>query len=820
MDAIVASLPPATVADLAGLCPREAAESVATFLARETASGSTLFAETVAPLTDPAGPASKSARRAAEFKARARDAFARNRIEEALQHVTTALTYAPDDATRAAPRASPSEEESVPFRASTPTPGSLRNDRAAVLLRLAAERLQAQDEPPFATLARLALRDASVAAAANPRCAKARLRVGVAARALEEIETASSAFRDALRLVSTTDPARVSIAARLAEAERARSKTPRSAAASSRDRRATTIFPNTTNGRDERVDVRVTPDAGLGVFASKTPGLEPGDVVIDDEPAVASVPAKTCRATRCHFCHRAVSIAPTPCRSCVVSIYCDETCRDSDVAHNTLECSDDSGCWWMALPAETRLATRLVFFSDGEDTPRALHRRWADFDAETRARLAATAVVASHCVKRGCADLGKKKKKDFSPGAVLEATCVVLGNAFAVKSFSHPSRVASALRPDPRSAEITRLANLVASLDKEKSPHPTPAAYLDAWRVLSEEAQPVALVTFAKTSRLNHSCDPNAHVELALGPVPTRHDGSGSASNVRATTRATRRCALHEELRVSYGPVLGSAPREARRERLRASHGFVCACDGCLRDAEEEPLLVSKKDDDAAARWDDIIDDARASFASCDDDTSARTPDSAQKKKNVTHLRRLEAIISAMRARADASDETRDSAFFFRVRKTLAEALDARALGLVTVAAVCEAASSAREALDILVRDLGYPKGDSLTIALERARVAALELACADGDGASRKREKNAMDDLRRARAVLTATLGGGTESSLSLSLSLRSDSCSSSCADGSLERRALFVVDALLASRSDRDESGFDETGALYELD
>lgn len=814
MDAIVASLPPATVADLAGLCPREAAESVASFLARETASGSTLFAETVAPLTDPTGPASKSARRAAEFKARARDAFARNRFEEALQHVTTALTYAPDDATRAVPRAS------------TPTPGSLRNDRAAVLLRLAAERLEAQDELPFATLARLALRDASVAAAANPRCAKARLRVGVAARALEEIETASSAFRDALRLVSTTDPARVSIAARLAEAERAMmtvcsySKTPRSAAASSRDRRATTIFPNTTNGRDERVDVRVTPDAGLGVFASKTPGLEPGDVVIDDEPAVASVPAKTCRATRCHFCHRAVSIAPTPCRSCVVSIYCDETCRDSDVAHTTLECSDDSGCWWMALPAETRLATRLVFFSDGEDTPkkRALHRRWADFDAETRARLAATAVVASHCVKRGRADLGKKKKKDFSPGAVLEATCVVLGNAFAVKSFSHPSRVASALRPDPRSAEITRLANLVASLDKEKNPHPTPAAYLDAWRVLSEEAQPVALATFAKTSRLNHSCHPNAHVELALGPVPISRDesvaGPRPASNVRATTRATRRCALHEELRVSYGPVLGSAPREARRERLRASHGFVCACDGCLRDADEP--LVSKKNDDAAARWDDIIDDARASFASSDDDASARTPDSAQ--KNVTHLRRLEAIISAMRARADASDETRDSAFFFRVRKTLAEALDARALGLVTVAAVCEAASSAREALDILVRDLGYPEGDSLTIALERARVAALELACADGDGASRKREKNALDDLRRARAVLMATLGGGTESSLFLSL--RSDSCSSSCADGSLERRALFVVDALLASRSDRDESGFDETGALYELD
>ena len=224
-------------------------------------------------------------------------------------------------------------------------------------------------------------------------------------------------------------------------------------------------------------------------------------------------------------------------------------------------------------------------------------------------------------------------------------------------------------------------------------------------------------------------------------------------------------------------------------------------------------------------RWDDIIDDARASFESCDDHTSARAPDSAQTKRK--HLRCLEAIISAARARADAIQrddvQVRDSAFFYRVRKTLAEALDARALGLVTVAAVCEAASSAREALDILVRDLGYPEGDSLTIALERARVAALELACGD-DGSSRKREKNAMDALRRARAVLTAALGGGTDdaafSKPSLSFSLRSDSACSSCADGSLERRALFVVDALLASRFERDASGEDETGALYELD
>jgi hypothetical protein len=80
---------------------------------------------------------------------------------------------------------------------------------------------------------------------------------------------------------------------------------------------------------------------------------------------------------------------------------------------------------------------------------------------------------------------------------------------------------------------------------------------------------------------------------------------------------------------------------------------------------------------------------------------------------------------------------------------------------------------------------------------------------------------------LRRARLVLTAALGGGTDdaafSKTSLSFSLgESDSACSSCADGSLERRALFVVDALLASRFEGDASGDDENenGALYELD
>lgn len=841
MDAIVASLPSATVRDLGRLGPREAAESVAAFLARETASGSTLFAETVAPLTDPAGPASKSARRAAAFKTKARDAFARNRLAEALDHLTTALKLAPEEKKNI-------HHSTVNVKSSTPTAGSLRNDRAAVLLRLASEHDTREHScdgsatrSETLNYARLALRDAAVAAAADASCRKSRLRLGVAARALGRLEIAKSAFRDALGRMAVTDPARRSVERRLAEAEghtrRSRSDdatgspviTKNDANAKSPDI-ATDIAPddapdescrtdrNATPKETRTVEVRLvsndsndTAHCGLGVF-STSPRMDPGDVFgsPDGEFASASVPAKSNRSSRCSFCHRALSVAPTPCRTCSVSSYCDEACRDEDVAHAKFECGiETSGCWWSVLPSETRLAMRcLAANASDENAPiRALHRRWADFDADARARLAVTAAVASHCATRRREHLAVA----LSPGAVLEATCAVLGNAFAVKS---PSRGGtSSFSPDPRSAEISRLASLRAALvTMSQKPIRNLEPYLDAWFVLSEEAETVALATFPETSRLNHSCDPNAHVELVLSPARAvrsarvaKNDGRRYSSPpvVRATTRATRRCGTDEELRVSYGPVVGSAPRRARRERLRASHGFTCACEGCLRDDEDaEPppsrggADVAAVDDDDVARWGVVLDDARASFASSCDTDSARS----------AHLKRLETAVGELRARTNARGDgkmAKRNARSFRERKLLAEALDARALGLVTLSRACacharglahveHAASSAREALHVLVGSLGYPEEDSLTVALERARVAALDAACS--------RFEASRADLERARRVLRAALGGSHERHDTRELRR--------VVDGGLERRALFAVDALLASFSPNDFS------------
>ena len=279
---------------------------------------------------------------------------------------------------------------------------------------------------------------------------------------------------------------------------------------------------------------------------------------------------------------------------------------------------------------------------------------------------------------------------------------------------------------------------------------------------------------------------------------------------------------------MSYGPVVGSAPRRARRERLRASHGFDCACEGCLRDerGRDEGRVADASlaaGDSFAARWGVVLDEARASFAA--------------REHLDEHLRRLDAAVGEIRARARKSSRGDPS---HHSHKLLAEALDARALGFVTVArvsldtqpdhavaCVSRAASSAREALDILAGALGYQEA-SLTLALERARVAALDAAGG--------RFEASRADSRRARETLRVALGESRDASRDTDVSRDTDDGSrnafepllpvSRVVDGGFERRALFVVDAMAVACEDavdrfehstNTKGGF---GGLFELD
>ena len=103
----------------------------------------------------------------------------------------------------------------------------------------------------------------------------------------------------------------------------------------------------------------------------------------------------------------------------------------------------------------TRLAMRVAPQQSDENATMRAPWRWADFDADARARLAVTAAVASHCTLHDGANT--MPRGGVEPGRRPEATCAVLGNAFCAKQG-----VAAEPLLQPRSAKRrgSRLASL------------------------------------------------------------------------------------------------------------------------------------------------------------------------------------------------------------------------------------------------------------------------------------------------------------------------------------------------------------------------
>ena len=773
MDSFVKSLCAGLVEKLNGLTPHEAAEYVkeALLIQRE-------FRDCIRPIADPHGVASKSRDHATECNRNANELFKSGILENVLFNLNEALRFAPDSTL--------TDKEFI---------ATLRSNRAAMLLKLVELELRKPEKGKDVasntqSLLRFAKRDAESAIASSAHvCAKAFIRLGVASHALGDNVGALDAFQEVLRVLPSSSRARKSVERRL-EVLATLDKQVGHQQKISLDETVTKVSTLTVSINHEvRSSLKC---AGLGVFASLS--IYPGDPIIQHEIAIASVPdsietvngdmrnSKTWK-TRCHSCFVPLPIAPIPCRGCCVAMYCDEGCRDADTIHVELECK--TGCWWVVLPSEIRLAMRCVADAKKEksekneknESIRDLHCRWADLDGSTKARLAVASVVATACVY-----------PKFGPGEVLEATCAVLGNSFFLKRV-----------------ECENLRNRLFALTPKAPTQPPEkplrafetVVYHDAYRMLSVEAAPVALVTFLKTSRINHSCDPNAFVEVTK-----------KKNTVVASVRAIREISLNEEVTISYGPVVGQAPATTRRERLVQSHGFYCKCGGCsstddgTKEIENQVFLTDEGDSRNLEiyRWCLAIDNARTVFSSGEDGDSTQKIHSTKKQA----LKQVEQVIKEMRGSMLGSKVMTTSSRIF------CEALDCRASGLVQIAAVChahrriEAAKSACEALRSL--ETIYPH-DSLTLALERARCAALEAACGFVDSAAWK--------LKKARETLCLVLG------VPLNGVSDNENSAETIDSWSFERGALFIVDALLGSfpeiperkEGERIESGDDSS-------
>jgi len=611
MDAILSLLSADVVGGLACLTPRDAAQVVQTALRDHTSQGQ--FKHLIAPIADPHGLAGKSHSTARDRKRNADQEFRDGDLALALLNLNQALSLAPHVTRR----------DKILIH-------TLRSNRSAVLLKLVEANdsrggmcraqeedvsnlessdhgnrsLQASDAGGTRkSLLLFAERDARRAIelgkeleSLHPKdpdqthpstWAKPFIRLGVALTALGDMDGARDAFQNALRVLPHGRGARNSVETRLERVKKEGQVIDTEPSATNREtergavdriRETTRDTVKTVNKNSPSSASKKTPFvkaslacSGFGLFASGK--MTKGDSLVSHEPPLAVVPdSRNGKAWKrnCHFCFKPLSIAPTPCRTCCVATYCDDSCRASDTPHREVEC-ETGGCWWVVLPSATRLAMRCVAAAkkEREGNPDSstifdLHRRWDDLDVSAKARLAVAAVVA-------CCASGTK----FTPGEVLEATCAVLGNAFAVKRVPSPGLYgetvcdkkrgaggASVSVPDPCGFEKNQMQKLSERLLNLKQKAPLYSriyakespVYHYAWRALTTESHPVALATFPKTSRANHACDPNAFVEILQ---PEKNNPNHPA--VVASVRAIRDIREGEEIVVSYGPVVGTA---------------------------------------------------------------------------------------------------------------------------------------------------------------------------------------------------------------------------------------------------------------------
>lgn len=130
----------------------------------------------------------------------------------------------------------------------------------------------------------------------------------------------------------------------------------------------------------------------------------------------------------------------------------------------------------------------------------------------------------------------------------------------------------------------------------------------------SENRAELGVLAFHRTSFFNHSCSPNAHVDIS---------SSSADQRIVAVVRAMHDVAAGEELTTAYAESL--FPRKERREFLRSTKSFECACPRCADPTEGGTFLRAVRCDACSDGWlcpadDELIDwtCSACAFAQCD----------------------------------------------------------------------------------------------------------------------------------------------------------------------------------------------------------
>eukprot|EP00741_Cyanophora_paradoxa_P015092 tig00020848_g14563.t1 len=480
----------------------------------------------------------KNAERSAAAKKRGSEAYKLGARAEAAELFSEALRYAPDtDAALA---------DGAPDAIAV-----LYANRAACLLATGASVQAARD-------ARRALDRAPTYAKALVRRAKARLNLGDAAGALQDLSRARQFCSEGDREALDADLAAVSaLASKGAPVQASQHAQPQPSRPLLELERPNPLLASASDAVRVEVDAR----AGRHLLATRT--IRAGEAVVCEEPYAWCL-ALDRSDDHCPACLRRClpGGSPVPCRVCAAVLYCDEACRDADGPMHDAECPGQ-------LPASAAaFLSSLRASKEGEDVLLALRVMRRAFLAGQAPPFAAADPPPEGSVA-GCGAAGRYGA-DYRAASALQTHEASGPPERAARFAALASDACRALSALPYLARGTESELAVArhAMQMRTNVHSVQGE--------EEEGAGAGVVRTRMVTRgrgvyltaalLNHSCSPNTSL---------------SFEGRRLVLRAAKDIEAGEEVTSCYGPQAPHMPRAERRAALAAQYHFDCRCGAC-----------------------------------------------------------------------------------------------------------------------------------------------------------------------------------------------------------------------------------------------
>ncbi|WOL06068.1 N-lysine methyltransferase SMYD2-A isoform X1 [Canna indica] len=331
---------------------------------------------------------------------------------------------------------------------------------------------------------------------------------------------------------------------------------------------------------------------------SKGRGLTSGNDIpptslVHYEQPLGAILLKACRDTHCHFCFVEVPADAFFCPSCIIPVYCSNSCQEKALGEQSIR-NHDNCLMSKNLSADLQKHVMHVLLANHVRSPRSEistkhipeHRHecggvhWSSVlppDIVLAARVMVASIERWKAFGRTSSPLDyldlSSNYSQNSPVYKLESHIYAVVLLHCLHKYYNSDFPFSGVSAGQLILVISQVKVNSMAIVHMKSIYQDEAlrncsklSTSENYNTQSTEQVKVAQAIYLKGSLFNHSCQPNVHAYFISRTLFVR------------TTELVSACC---PLELSYGPQVGQLDRQDRQKLLEEQYLFQCNCSGC-----------------------------------------------------------------------------------------------------------------------------------------------------------------------------------------------------------------------------------------------